>query len=306
MKKKIRRGGRGKNRLCRFSDADKLSIYLSNIRGYVSKCVSFQNIISSVKPSVAVLNETHFKFGKKIKIQGYNSLSRNGQNKCMGGISTSIKNQDAMHTLKVKEGSDDYEFLITRHSQFVTPINVFNIYGEQEGRTDKDNIQNRWNRIMSEVVKIEAKNELLVLCGDLNKHVGDVVEGNHSKVTFGGQLIRDLLSTEKYILVNSNSTNKVEGGPFTRYPNCSAKKSCLDLFIISRELIKHVEKLVIDTNFTMTPCRPISRTKVVYPDHYASLLTFKNLPLKSKQKTGGPKFTMWNTNKEGDGTTTKE
>ena len=76
----------------------------------------------------------------------------------MGGISTSIKNQDAMHTLKVKEGSDDDEFLITRHSQFVTPINVFNIYGEQEGRTDKDNIQNRWNRIMSQVVKKEAKN----------------------------------------------------------------------------------------------------------------------------------------------------
>ena len=163
----------------------------------------------------------------------------------MGGISTSIKNQDAMHTLKVKEGSDDDEFLITRHSQFVTPINVFNIYGEQEGRTDKDDIQNCSNRIMSEVVKKEAKNELLVLCGDLNKYVGDVVEGNHSRVTFGGQLIRDLLSTEKYILVNS--TNKVEGGPFTRYdpsdPNCSAKKSCLDLFIISRELIKHVEKL---------------------------------------------------------------
>jgi hypothetical protein len=27
--------------------------------------------------------------------------------------------------------------------------------------------------------------------------------------------------------------------------------------------------------------------------------TFKNLPFKSKQKKGGPKFTMWNTNKEG-------
>ena len=49
----------------------------------------------------------------------------------------------------------------------------------------------------------------------------------------------------------------------------------------------------------MTPCRPISRTKVMYPDHYASLLIFKNLPLKSKQKVGGPKLTIWNTNKEG-------
>ena len=128
-----------------------------------------------------------------------------------------------------------------------------------------------------------------------------MVEGNQSKVSFGGQLVRDLLSTENYILVNG--TNKVKGGPFTRYdpsdPKCNANKSCLDLFIISKELLKHVEKLVIDEHFTMTPCRPISRTKVVYPDHYASLLIFKKLLLKSKQKVGGPKFTIWNTNKEG-------
>ena len=154
---------------------------------------------------------------------------------------------------------------------------------------------------MADVVRIEAKNELVVISGDLNKHVGDVIEGNHSKITFGGKLIRDMLDTDKYVLVNS--TNKVKGGPFTRYdpsdPNCNEKKSCLDLFIISKELFKHVEKLVIDENFTMTPCRPISRTKVMYPDHYASLLIFKNLPLKSKQKVGGPKFTIWNTNKEG-------
>ena len=55
----------------------------------------------------------------------------------MGGISTSVKNQDAMHTLKVKEGIEDDEYLITRHSQFVIPINVVNIYGEQEGRMEK-------------------------------------------------------------------------------------------------------------------------------------------------------------------------
>ena len=29
----------------------------------------------------------------------------------MGGISTSVKNQDAMHTLKVKEGIEDDEYL---------------------------------------------------------------------------------------------------------------------------------------------------------------------------------------------------
>ena len=213
---------------------------------------------------------SHLKSGQRMKISGFNSFNRNRQNKYMGGISTSVANKDTMHTLKVKEGAEDDEFLITRHSQFVVPVNIVNVYGEQEGRSSKDDIQNRWNRIMIEIVKIESKNEVVVLLGDLNKHVGDIIEGNHAKVTFGGNLIRNMLKTEKYYLVNSSP--KVEGGPFTRYdpadPTSDSKKSCLDLFIISKELLKYVDKLIIDNNFIFTPSRPISKIKMVYPDHF--------------------------------------
>ena len=34
---------------------------------------------------------------------------------------------------------------------------------------------------------------------------------------------------------------------------------------------------------TITPCRSISKNKVIYTDHYTSLLNFKNLPLKNKE-----------------------
>ena len=54
--------------------------------------------------------------------------------------------------------------------------------------------------------------------------MGDIIEGNDSKVSFGGQF----LSTGMYKLVNQ--TSKVEGGPFTLYepsdPKCHSKKSC--------------------------------------------------------------------------------
>ena len=83
----------------------------------------------------------------------------------------------------MKEGDDDDEFLITRHSQFVTPVNIINIYGEQECRSSNDVVQKRWDRIMSEVIKIEVKDEWVVILGDMNKHVGDIVKGNHEKVT---------------------------------------------------------------------------------------------------------------------------
>ena len=117
-KNKTRRGVRG-GRNCKssISKDDIWTIYQSNIRGYESKASSFHTIIGNILPSVIVLNETHLKHAKNIKISGYNSYNRNRQNKFMGGIATAIKNADAIHALKVKEGESDNEYLVTRHSQ---------------------------------------------------------------------------------------------------------------------------------------------------------------------------------------------
>ena len=102
---------------------------------------------------------------------------------------------------------------------------------------------------MKEIVKIESKGELIVVNGTMNKHVGDIIEGNETdKVTFGGQLIKDLLDTGKYTLVNA--TNKVVGGPFTRFdpsdPENNDNKSALSLCIVSNELFTYVDCLTID------------------------------------------------------------
>ena len=58
-------------------------------------------------------------------------------------------------------------------------------------------------------------------------------------------------------------------------------------------------KLVVDKNLKFTPCRPLSKSKVVYPDHYSLILSFKDIPLKANQIKITPKFTIWNTNKTG-------
>ena len=301
--KGTRRGVRGgrKNKANFSSNNNQWTIYQSNIRGYISKAFSFGGIVAGLQPSVIVLNETHLKHDQKLKIPGYNSFNRNRGKKCIGGIATSIKNVDAMHVLKVTEGENENEFLITRHGQFVVPINIINVYGQQEGTSSKDDILKRWDNIMKEVVKIEATGEHLIILGDLNCHVGDIIEGNDTDISVGGDLIRNLLSTEHYILVNS--TDKTEGGPHTRFdpsdPQCLSKKSCLDLAIISSEVMKYVDKLTIDSQMKYVASRPVTKKKVVYPDHYPLILTFKNIPLNSSQISINPKFTMWDTNKVG-------
>ena len=261
-----------------------------------------QTIVNQITPSLLTINETMLKNNRKLKIPGYSCYNRNcqGVNGC--GIATCVEGKDAMHTLKVFEGENEDEVLITRHSQFSVPINICNIYGEQESRSNKDKIQDKWSKILNEVTKIEAKGEHLVVIGDLNRHIGDMVEGNEKdKISFGGNLIKDWLETGSYVLVNAS--NKCVGGPFTRYdpadPNNDEKKSLLSLCIVSKELFPFIEKLVIDKEKLFTPLRPINSQKVVYTDHYSLLLVFKNIPLLMKKVIGGRKTIRWNTNKVG-------
>ena len=68
---------------------------------------------------------------------------------------------------------------------------------------------------MNEVMKIEMRNELLILCGDMNKHLGDEIVPGKTKKTHGGKLLLEFLSNKEYILLNA--TDKMVNGPYTRY-----------------------------------------------------------------------------------------
>ena len=129
---------------------------------------------------------------QKIKIDNYMSFNRNRKDQIMGGVSSSVRNDEKQFALKVFEGENNDEFIVTRYSQFRTPINIVAIYGEQEGRETKPNVRARWQRIMEQVRKVESKHELVVIIGDLNKHVGNDelgVKHNHPKISNGGELV---------------------------------------------------------------------------------------------------------------------
>ena len=274
----------------------------TNIRGYDSKATALHAIINQVKPSIVTINETFLKNNRKLKIPEYLCFNRNRQDVGGGGIATCIQSKDAAHTLKVAEGAEDHEMLITRHSQFSTPINIINMYGEQECRSKNEEIKEKWYKVLTEISKIEAKGELFILIGDLNRHVGGAIPGNErDTVSFGGKLITDMLKSGRYILVNAS--DKATGGPYTRYdpadPDNEDKKSALSLCIVPTDLYQYIESLEIDKNRTITPSRPISKNMVRYTDHFTLLLTFKNLIRMPNKPVAGKKTVRWNTNKEG-------
>ena len=106
------------------------------------------------------------------------------------------------HTVRVAEGREGDEYIISRFDHISPPVNIVNIYGEQEKgdkeHGKKEKIMESWNRLMQDIKEKENRKEHVLILGDLNRKVGTGelgVEGNNSNISFGGQLARDLLAS---------------------------------------------------------------------------------------------------------------
>ena len=247
------------------------------------------------------MNEVGLRKNKKVSLSGYNSFTRNRKtHENMGGVATAVIEEEKSSTIKIMEGEHKDEFIVSRHGQFQRPINVINYYGEQESRTEKIEVEEKWSRLTKVLKDIERRDEEAILIGDLNKLVGNDKSGikdNNPKVSFGGKLVLELISEGNYCLVNS--LVKCDGGPFTREePNNPNVKSCLDLVIVSEGLVEYIVKLTIDKDRKFTPHRA-GKGKLIYADHYAMHFIMKGIPLKTPVMKKDSSQVIWNTNRPG-------
>ena len=91
-----------------------------------------------------------------------------------------------------------------------------------------------------------------------------------------------MLASRNWFLVNGMGEEVVTGGPVTRVDPATGNKSCLDLFIVCKELRPYVKRLEIDSEKKLGISRVEKSKKgihrFVYPDHFPVLLTLENLP----------------------------
>ena len=235
-----------------------------------------------------------------MRIKHYHTCLRNRKNlKKMGGVATTIQNSLKPHTVRVKEGEDEDEFLIIRLSHMNPPLNIVNIYGSIESRTDSQEILEIWGRLKLELDKIRERNEFCLLIGDLNRAIGAGrlgVKGNRPNVSYGGKLVPELLESGEYVL--GNSSEKTEGGPWTWVSRADNRvKSCLDLVIMSADLAPYLKKILVDQKQKFAPGRARrlnGKNKLIFSDHYPLVVEFENLP---KGWIAKDKTCSWNLSK---------
>ena len=236
-----RRGGRSKR--CS-KGTTNINILQSNCDGYISKKESIEEIINEREADILLLNETALKGKRKVKIKDYFSFTTNRE-KIKGGVATVISNYLRPHTVKVTEGQEGDEYIITRydHVIVVPALNLINIYGQQESRISTDEISASWLRLQKDLEEIDDRGEALLLIGDVNRAVGSDqwgVTGNHDRVSHGGQLIRDMLREKDYVILN----NMAVGGPWIWVKRGNEMvRSCLDLVIGSKNLLPFVKSI---------------------------------------------------------------
>ena len=278
-------------------------MFLVNLRGFKSKKQSLLNIIKKEQPNVIVMNETQMTGNMKAELEPYKCWTKNRSDKGGGGIATAVCPVYQGSAMGAGEGEQGDEVMVTRFDAFTPALNIINCYGEQR-KTKVEDVERNWLRLKLKMEEIRARGEFCLLAGDLNKLIGSDelgVPGNHTEVSPGGRLLRDLLRTEDWVLVNSLVEGEVvQGGPFTREDPATGALSCLDVMVASRELRPFIKKMVIDKERKMAVSRlkkVKGKQEVVFSDHFSLLLKMEGLPKRNETREG--KKTIWNLHKEG-------
>ena len=111
-------------------------------------------------------------------------------------------------------------------------------------------------------------------------------------------MVRKLVASEDYLILNN--TKLAKGGPFTRIdPADQEKKSCLDLVIISLNLLPFVKELLVDKEKKFTPMRVITKGNglgVRHTDHLSLKIKLGGLPTSQYEVQSQ---TKWNLMKPG-------
>ena len=288
VKSRIRNPGRRSKKKKSTNNTVNIKIIQTNMDGYTTKQESLREIAKDESPDIITINDTALKGKMKVKVPDFFSYSKNRE-KNKGGVATVIAEHLKPNTVKVGEGKEGDEYIIIRFDVTNPAINVINIYGQQESKTENDEIEKSWLRLLEDIKDIEDRNEAVLIIGDMNKAVGNDewgVRGNKENISNGGQLIRNLLKTEMYILINN--LDIVQGGPWTWIDRQdSTRKSCLDLMIISVSLVPFISKVIVDIDRKFTPRRVISNKKSsrsIFTDHFSLKLELTGIPRRRKDE----------------------
>ena len=219
-----------------------------NIRGLKSKYESFLTKVQEVEPTIICITETHLIEKEEFKIEGYADPWRSDKDNLAGGLMIVVKKGLENVCIKVEDKKEVGECMWMTIDNNKVKIRLGLIYAPQESRTNKKKLKPMYEAIEEQILYAKEKQQNLLILGDFNCKIGDIIKGNRKDVTQGGKML--LKMTDVHNLTILNKTDKCQG-LWTRTEG--KYKSVIDYMIVDDESEKTVEWMRIDEDKDLAP-----------------------------------------------------
>ena len=220
-----------------------------NVRGLKSKLESFIEKIMEVEPTVFCVTETRLHKDEEFDMEseGY-AVYRNDRNNNGGGVLIGVKIElkNVCTIVEKKKDIEESIWVLINNSRIQLRIGC--IYAPQESRTSKEVLEKMYDSIQEQIEIAKERQQNVLMVGDLNCKVGDVIQNNKTEITKGGRLLLKMVKENKMILLNASDRSE---GLWTRVEGQS--KSVLDYVIINEESEAAFEKMKIDEDKEFSP-----------------------------------------------------
>ena len=141
-----------------------------------------------VKPTVICLTETHMGQEETIEITGYKVFTNN-RNRGGGGVLIGVKEELGSVTVEVKSEKATHESIWIKIDNGRVRIRMGVVYMPQESKCKVEEIEEIYKSVKEEVRKAEAGRERVMLVGDFNCKIGNLIPGNTNEVAKAGKYL---------------------------------------------------------------------------------------------------------------------
>ena len=138
-------------------------------------------------------------------IQGYTIKSpKEKRNKNWGGIMFAIRDEFANQVQIKSENTEVAEILFMQIICGHEKLTLGLVYAPQENQTTVEEINDMYKYIEDEISRAKMENHVLILGGDFNCKIGEIIKGNKKEITKGGRRLLKLARNNELKIINTS------------------------------------------------------------------------------------------------------
>ena len=218
---------------------EKWKIMYANVRGMKSKMTCVKDVLSEIKPDIALFTETHLTENKGVNVKGYTFFGEHRKKQKGGGVGILVLDERKI-SVAPHYSTRELEIVwvsISRNGSDPLFIGVY--YGKQETTCNKQAIKLEMDTLSEEIQEMISNGEV-ILCMDANAKFGLMGE----EISRNGKLMKSVFDECQVEIINSS--DKCEGQITRQNRKKPDEKSAIDIVVATYSASQWITKMFID------------------------------------------------------------